>query len=245
MTSIYLSADNPRWIPKTEADLQAAIDDGLFEESHHLDLKKAPSSKGDNRELARDLVSFAVDGGTLIIGVQENKDSQTFELAPQPLNGLPEKIESVARSIPDPPLSVITDILKSRAGEGTGYVIVHIPASPVAPHMVDNKYFGRGDKAKYQMGDAEVVAPRKTAERRSGHPRPAAEAHGRRPAERGRRPVPPLPRRAAHGRPPGHVPAHHRSGGLEPARGHANQAGPGVPGPADGTRPAGVQSRSG
>ncbi|MER6392775.1 ATP-binding protein [Streptomyces sp. NPDC001523] len=158
MTSIYLSSDNPRWIPKTEADLQAAINGGLFQESHHLDLKKAPSSKGDNRELARDLASFAVDGGTLIIGVQENKESQTFDLAPQPLNGLPEKIESVARTIPDPPLSVITDVLKSEAGNGTGYVIVHIPASPVAPHMVDNKYFGRGDKTKYQMGDAEVVA---------------------------------------------------------------------------------------
>jgi hypothetical protein len=82
VTSIYLSSDNPRWIPKTEADLQAAVDGGLFEESHHLDLKKAPNSKGDNKELARDLASFAVDGGTLIIGVQENKKSRTFELAP-------------------------------------------------------------------------------------------------------------------------------------------------------------------
>ncbi|MFB8085038.1 helix-turn-helix domain-containing protein [Streptomyces sp. NPDC055992] len=158
MTSIYLSSDNPRWVPKTEADLQAACDGGLFEESHHLDLKKAPSTKGDNKELARDLSSFAVYGGTLIIGVQENKESRTFELAPQPLNGLPEKIEQVARTIPDPPLTVITEEIGSSADDGTGYVIVHIPASPVAPHMVDNRYFGRGDKTKYQMGDAEVVA---------------------------------------------------------------------------------------
>ncbi|MEV6251276.1 ATP-binding protein [Streptomyces sp. NPDC051742] len=157
MTSIYLSSDNPRWMPKTEADLQAAVDGGLFEESHHLDLKKAPNSRGDNKELARDLASFAVDGGTLIIGVQENKDSRTFELAPQPLNGLPEKIEQVARTIPDPPLTVITEEISSAADDGTGYLIVHIPASPVAPHMVDNRYFGRGDKTKYQMADAEVV----------------------------------------------------------------------------------------
>lgn len=158
VTSIYLSSDSPRWMPKTEADLQAAVDGGLFEESHHLDLKKAPNSKGDNKELARDLASFAVDGGTLIIGVQENKDSRTFELAPQPLNGLPEKIEQVARTIPDPPLTVITEEISSAADDGTGYLIVHIPASPVAPHMVDNRYFGRGDKTKYQMADAEVVA---------------------------------------------------------------------------------------
>ncbi|MFJ6384740.1 helix-turn-helix domain-containing protein [Kitasatospora sp. NPDC092039] len=158
MTSIYLSSDNPRWIPKTEADLQAAIDGGLFEESHHLDLKKAPNNKGDNKELARDLSSFAVDGGTLIIGVQENKETRTFELAPQPLNGLPEKIEQVARTIPDPPLTVLTEEISTAADDGTGYLVVHIPASPVAPHMVDNRYFGRGDKTKYQMGDAEVVA---------------------------------------------------------------------------------------
>ncbi|GHC37769.1 hypothetical protein GCM10010308_65480 [Streptomyces vinaceusdrappus] len=85
MTSIYLSSDNPRWMPKTEVDLQDAVDGGLFEESHHLDLKKAPNSKGDNKELARDLSSFAVDGGTLIIGVQENKESRTFGLAPPAL----------------------------------------------------------------------------------------------------------------------------------------------------------------
>ncbi|MFJ3301292.1 hypothetical protein [Streptomyces bacillaris] len=44
---------------------------------------------------------------------------------------------------------------------------MHIPASPVAPHMVDNKYYGPGDKTKYQLGDAEVVslhARRRSAE---------------------------------------------------------------------------------
>ncbi|MGK5734212.1 hypothetical protein [Streptomyces sp. URMC 124] len=82
----------------------------------------------------------------------------TFELAAQPLNGLPEKIEQVARTIPDPPLTILTEEISTAADDGTGYLIVHIPASPVAPHMVDNRYFGRGDKTKYQMGDAEVVS---------------------------------------------------------------------------------------
>ncbi|MEU8718340.1 hypothetical protein [Streptomyces sp. NPDC048663] len=49
MTSIYLSSDDPRWTPKTEADLQAAVTGGLFEESHYLDLKKAPNSKAITR----------------------------------------------------------------------------------------------------------------------------------------------------------------------------------------------------
>lgn len=50
MTPIYLSADNPRWTPRTEADLQAGIDQGLVGESHYLDLKTVPATKGDNKE---------------------------------------------------------------------------------------------------------------------------------------------------------------------------------------------------
>jgi len=38
-----------------------------------------------------------------------------------------------------------------------GYLVVHVPASPSAPHMVDNRYVGRGDSAKYYLSDAEVL----------------------------------------------------------------------------------------
>ncbi|MFD0287674.1 AlbA family DNA-binding domain-containing protein [Streptomyces lutosisoli] len=157
MTSIYLSSTNPRWIPKTEGDLSAGIASGLMEETHYLDLKEALAGKADNRELARDLASFAIDGGTLIIGISEDKTNRTFALAPQPLKGLPEKVEQVARSIADPPLNVLTEPIDASANDGTGYLIVHIPASPAAPHMVDGRYYGRGDKTKHQLSDPEVI----------------------------------------------------------------------------------------
>jgi hypothetical protein len=85
VTSIYLSSDNPRWIPKTEADLKAAIEGGLLEETHYLDLKEAPSNKTDNKELARDLASFAVDGGTLHRrqGEQRNPHLRARTAAPE------------------------------------------------------------------------------------------------------------------------------------------------------------------
>lgn len=55
---IYLSPEVPGWSPRTEADLQSAIDGGLLEESHRLDLKQAlHATKGDNKELARDIAS--------------------------------------------------------------------------------------------------------------------------------------------------------------------------------------------
>lgn len=157
MTSIYLSASQPRWNPKSEADLQAALDENLIGETHYLDLKEIPSTKGENKESARDMASFAIDGGTLIIGIAEDKTNRVFTLAPQPLKGLAEKIEQIARSIPDPPLNVITREIESGADSSTGYLIIHIPASPAAPHMVDGRYMGRGDKTKYALSDPEVV----------------------------------------------------------------------------------------
>ena len=157
MISIYLSPSNPRWTPKTEADLQAAITGGLIEEKHYFDAKEKLATKGDNKELARDLSSFAIDGGTMIVGLAEDKENSTFSLAPQPLQGLPEKVEQVAHSIPDPPLVILTDPIKSEADTTQGYLVIHIPASPLAPHMVEGRYFGRGDKTKRTLPDSEVV----------------------------------------------------------------------------------------
>lgn len=155
--SIYLSPSNPRWTPKTEADLQAAITGGLIEEKHYFDAKEKLATKGDNKELARDLSSFAIDGGTMIVGLAEDKQNGTFSLAPQSLQGLPEKVEQVAHSLPDPPLVILTDPIKSEADPAQGYLVIHIPASPLAPHMVDGRYFGRGDKTKRTLPDSEVV----------------------------------------------------------------------------------------
>lgn len=159
MTSIYLASTNPRWAPKTEADLQAAIDGGILAESHYLDLKESLAGKADNKELARDLASFAIDGGAVIVGIAEDKARSTFNLAPQTLKGLAERIEQATRTLTDPPLHVIADPIKADADATgtTGYLLVQVPASPVAPHMVDGRYMGRGDKTKYVLSDPEVV----------------------------------------------------------------------------------------
>ncbi|MFI6995831.1 helix-turn-helix domain-containing protein [Nonomuraea wenchangensis] len=157
MTPIYLSAQHSRWTPKTETDLQDAIDGGLLEESHYVDLKEVPSSKNGNKESARDMASFAIDSGTLIIGIAEDKTNRTFTLAPQPLSGLAEKMEQIARSLCDPALTILTSEIPSDTDATQGYLVIHIPASPVAPHMVDGKYYGRGDKTKHVLSDADVV----------------------------------------------------------------------------------------
>ncbi len=157
MRSVYLSSDNPRWSPTTEQHLRGAIENGLLDESHYLDLKRElEPGRSKNREHARDLASFAVDGGSLLVGIAEEPDG-TLRLAPQPLSGLRERVESIARTIPDPPLTVVTQAIASDDDPGVGYLVIHVPASPVAPHMVDNRYIGRGDSSKQYLSDAEVL----------------------------------------------------------------------------------------
>lgn len=149
-----------RWQPRTEDEIQAGIDNGLLVESHYFDGKR---QVGDNpnarKETARDLASFAMHGGLLLIGVEEHKDSEPrWTLAPQPLEGQAERIEQVATTAIDPPLYVVTTPIPGAAGGGTGYLLVEVPPSPRAPHMVEGTYYGRGDKTKIKLADAEVVA---------------------------------------------------------------------------------------
>lgn len=193
MIPIYLSADNPRWTPSNEADVQAGIDRGLLGESHYLDLKEVPASRGDNKEAARDLVSFAIDGGTLIYGIAEDKANRTFAMAPQPLNGLAEKMEQIAlSSLVDPVLTVACEEIPSVADPARGYLVVHIPASPVAPHMADGRYYGRNDKTKYVLSDPEVF---RLHERRRAAERDALKLLE---AEIANDPIPTDQRRQAH-----------------------------------------------
>lgn len=193
MTPIYLSADTPRWTPRTEGDLQTGIDQGLLGESHYLDLKEVPATKGDNKEAARDLVSFSIDGGTLIYGIAEDKTNRTFIRSPQRLKGLAEKIENIAlSSLVDPPLHIRSEEIPTDGERAIGYLVVHIPASPTAPHMADGRYYGRNDKTKYALSDSEVL---RLHERRRSAERDALALLS---AEAGNDPIPSEIRQKAH-----------------------------------------------
>jgi hypothetical protein len=78
---------------------------GLIAETHYFDAKRevGPSS-GDRKELGGDLESLAKDGGALLTGLTELKEERTWRLAPQPLEGLAERVEQIATQLVDPPL---------------------------------------------------------------------------------------------------------------------------------------------
>lgn len=147
------------WRPRSENELQAVIAAGGLEETHSFEVKQAVAEgKGGGKELARDLAQFGIDGGILLVGVAELKDAATpWELAPVLLPGLAERIEQIARSVVDPVLHIQVGQFASGADPTLGYVVVEVPASPHAPHMVDGIYFGRGDKTRHRLSDAEVL----------------------------------------------------------------------------------------
>lgn len=83
------------WSPRTELDLQSALANGLLEETHHLDLKRelAPGRSG-SKSLAKDLAAFAIDGGMILVGVDEGEDTtRPPTLVPQLTDGLAERVD--------------------------------------------------------------------------------------------------------------------------------------------------------
>jgi hypothetical protein len=191
--SMSVTAEVPHWVPGSEDDLAEAIRLGLLEEGHHLDLKREIStSRASNKELARDLASFAVDGGILLVGISEDNETGALSLAPQPLAGLAERIEMVARTIADPPLSVLCSPIRSALDPSLGYLVVRVPPSSAAPHMVEHRYLGRGDKTKLYLSDADV---RRLHERRQATEQDALALLQE---EFDRDPIPPEDRKQAH-----------------------------------------------
>jgi hypothetical protein len=131
----------------------------LLGESHYIDVKReAGASPGARKETARDLASFAMDGGALLIGLEEDKPNRTWRPKPQPLAGLPERLEQIATTTVDPPLFIVTTVIPSRDDPSRGYVHAEVPPSASAPHMVEGVYYGRGDKTRVRLSDAQVVA---------------------------------------------------------------------------------------
>ncbi|OBI04194.1 hypothetical protein A5714_03365 [Mycobacterium sp. E2462] len=140
------------WPPRTEEQLQRAADDGLLVESHVLDLKRQLGK--DNKKTAADLAAFSVDGGTIIIGVDETEPPT---LSAVELKDLGERIEQIGLSTVDEPVHITTYDIESAADRTVGYLVVEVPVSGQAPHMVDGRYYERGDKTNIVLSDAAVL----------------------------------------------------------------------------------------
>ena len=89
-----MTQPSARWRPTTLQELETAINNALIEENHFLDLKRElKSGASANREIAKDIAAFAIDGGVILIGVDEGPP---VSVNPISLSGLAERVDRSA-----------------------------------------------------------------------------------------------------------------------------------------------------
>jgi hypothetical protein len=149
------------WLPESEEEIESALFNGLVREGPNFDAKEALPPVGRNKDLARDLCAMTVDGGVLLYGVGGDDPTRPDELRPLPLHGSAERIDQVAQNtIAEPPTIEIRDV-PSIKNPGTGYLVVAVPSSPRAPHMVtlegENRFYGRGATGNRILTEGEIA----------------------------------------------------------------------------------------
>ncbi|HFB38897.1 MAG TPA: ATP-binding protein, partial [Oceanithermus sp.] len=151
----------------TEADLLALVERGVTE-GPHLDYKRGLGTKGENKELAKDVVAFAnAYGGYLVFGVEETKGGEEGE-AEIEIVGLPIEdrdrlltaIEHAVRDLTTPSVEVRTKAIELSTRDEQGrplyVVVVEVPPSLNAPHMASHVFYRRGDRTSSKMDYMEI-----------------------------------------------------------------------------------------
>lgn len=148
-------------LPRTAPELEEAITNNtLPPESASYEYKQQLPPTGKNTDIAIDVSAMTVNGGVIIYGVGENQQTASFFSAPIQLQGAVERvsqtIESNVKERPD----FTARPLPIDGTPGEGYVVVEIPASLRAPHMVEVKdeyrFYGRAPGGNRKLTQLEV-----------------------------------------------------------------------------------------
>jgi len=139
----------------------AAIESGDLIETATLDAKAALPAQGKSKELAKDVAAMANDGGTLLYGVSEDENGRPTIPKPVGLAGARERVNQIVHSsISEPPEIEVREV-ETDGDSSTGYLVVAVPPSPRAPHMVmvgkDHRYYGRSDTGNVLLTEGEVA----------------------------------------------------------------------------------------
>jgi hypothetical protein len=148
-----------------EQDIQRLINDQI-EESIHLDYKReiTPSPKG-KKELAKDVSAFANSrGGVIIYGIEEEENEDRIPV-PVRITGIDcgvdrESVENVILNSIKPRVHVDIRRIQFESDSSICILIILIPQSPLAPHMLtvgkENKYYKRFNFSSVPMEEYEV-----------------------------------------------------------------------------------------
>lgn len=155
--SYYLGPKHRPLALNTWGDVVAAAKAGVLDETAWVELKKdiPASSPASNTETAKDLASLSVDGGLLVVGIEDAK-GKAGKVTGTNLQGLADRLSQVAVMRVDPPLTITSQAILHPDDPDRGVLLVTVPASLSAPHMVEASYWGRSDVGKRKLGDSDV-----------------------------------------------------------------------------------------
>jgi Schlafen, AlbA_2 len=147
------------WMPSSYEEIERAIKAGNLQETEIFDAKREVPKQKPNKELAKDIVAMANDGGVLLYGIDEDENDQPIRSAPITLAGESERVAQVAATLIAEPLTPIIREFPDPQNPAVGYLMVAVPPSPRAPHMVlggDYRYYRRVGKTSQPMPHGEV-----------------------------------------------------------------------------------------
>jgi hypothetical protein len=149
------------WVPKSEQDILSAIDAGDLIETATFDAKASLPAKSKSKELAKDVAAMATDGGSLLYGLGEDENDRLTVPQPFELAGARERVDQIVRtSISEPP-TIEVHTIPTDDDPNLGYLVIVVPPSPRAPHMVtvdkDNRYYGRSATGNNRLTEGEVA----------------------------------------------------------------------------------------
>ncbi len=141
-----------------ESDLQILVDNQA-DESLVLEFKRELPT--NNKEIAKDVSSMAnAKGGFLIYGIGEDDNNRASELVGVETKGTKEKIENIILSSIQPKLEVDIKPIPLQSGSSKAAILLSIPESTRAPHMVsaggEYRYYRRRNFQASMMEEFEV-----------------------------------------------------------------------------------------
>lgn len=162
MSSFYVGPGRPPLSLSTWNDIVSAVQAGSTRETQWCELKKDVPADSDkaNDELAKDLASLTVDGGVLLIGVKDKATTaaDVIGLDQGKIDSLRTRISQIAgRPRISPTMHIVLHLVPDPSDSGASVLVVEVPASPAAPHMVDGKYWGRSADGKRPLSDDDVT----------------------------------------------------------------------------------------
>ena len=115
---------------------------------------------------------MSTDGGVIVYGIREDKTAVTFYANPIPLAGVKDRISEIVTVNIQEDVVIEVRPLPLPEDATMGFVVVEVPASIRAPHMVEAKgeyrFYGRAPSGNTKLTEAQIARlyeRRRTAER--------------------------------------------------------------------------------